>query len=103
MGRGHMYLTAVIDWYNRYIVGWALSDTLNTAPVLEAVASSIKRSSFRREYLGSAVITVNAVVALLANKDNDARNIKREAPTGPRGERESPLAKLKTPPFIQLY
>jgi len=22
MGRSHMYLTAIIDWYSRYIVGW---------------------------------------------------------------------------------
>jgi site-specific recombinase XerD len=27
MARGHMYLTAIIDWYCRYIVGWALSET----------------------------------------------------------------------------
>lgn len=43
MGRSHMYMTAVIDWYSRYIVGWALSDTLDTAPVLEAVCSAIQK------------------------------------------------------------
>lgn len=43
MGRSHMYLTAIIDWYSRYIVGWALSDTLETAPVLEAVSSAIAK------------------------------------------------------------
>ena len=42
MRHGHMYLTAVIDWYSRYIVGWELSDTLETAPVLEAVRRAIK-------------------------------------------------------------
>lgn len=41
MGRSHMYLTAIIDWYSRFIVGWALSDTLETAPVLEAVKQAI--------------------------------------------------------------
>ncbi len=41
MGRKHMYLTAIIDWYSRFIVGWALSDTLDTAPVLEAVKTAI--------------------------------------------------------------
>lgn len=40
--RGHMYLTAVIDWYSRYIVGWALSDTLETAPVIAAVKLAIE-------------------------------------------------------------
>lgn len=38
-----MYLTAIIDWYSRYIVGWALSDTLDTAPVLEAVSNAITK------------------------------------------------------------
>ena len=32
MKRRHMYLTAIIDWYSRKIVGWRLSDTLETAP-----------------------------------------------------------------------
>jgi putative transposase len=41
MGKSHMYLTAIIDWYSRYIVGWELSDTLDTAPVLQAVKSAI--------------------------------------------------------------
>jgi putative transposase len=37
-----MYLTAIIDWYSRFIVGWALSDTLDTAPVLDAVKQAIE-------------------------------------------------------------
>lgn len=41
MGKSHLYLTAIIDWYSRYIVGWALSDSLDTAPVLEAVKGAI--------------------------------------------------------------
>ena len=43
MGKAHMYLTAVIDWYSRYIVGWALSDSLDTAPVLQAIKMAIVR------------------------------------------------------------
>jgi putative transposase len=42
LGHSHMYLTAIIDWYSRFIVGWALSDTLETAPVLEAVKQAIE-------------------------------------------------------------
>ena len=37
MGRSHMYLTAIIDWMSRRIVGWELSDTLETAPVLDCL------------------------------------------------------------------
>jgi putative transposase len=40
--RGHMYLTAIIDWYSRMIIGWELSDTLETAPVLMAVQRAIE-------------------------------------------------------------
>jgi putative transposase len=43
MGKSHMYLTAIIDWYSRYIVGWELSDTLDTAPVLAAAKEAIDR------------------------------------------------------------
>ena len=37
-----MYLTAVIDWFSRKIVGWTLSDTLDTRPVPEAVQSAVE-------------------------------------------------------------
>jgi putative transposase len=43
MRHGHMYLTAVIDWHSRHIVGWELSDTLGTAPVMDAVRAAMKR------------------------------------------------------------
>ena len=39
---GHMYLTAVIDWFSRKIVAWTLSDTLDTRPVLEAVQNAVE-------------------------------------------------------------
>ncbi|MEY2829854.1 MAG: hypothetical protein RIQ33_1712, partial [Bacteroidota bacterium] len=43
MGKTHMYLTAIIDWYSRFVVGWVLSDTLDTAPVLEALKIAIAK------------------------------------------------------------
>ena len=42
MYHGHMYLTAVIDWFSRKIVGWTLSDTLDTRPVIEAVCNAVE-------------------------------------------------------------
>lgn len=30
MRRGFMYLTAVIDWYSRYVLSWEISNTLET-------------------------------------------------------------------------
>jgi putative transposase len=43
MGKSHMYLTAIIDWHSRFLLGWALSDTLETAAVIEAVKAAIER------------------------------------------------------------
>jgi putative transposase len=42
MKSGHMYLTAIIDWHSRFIVGWELSDTLDSAPVIEALEQAIE-------------------------------------------------------------
>lgn len=42
MHRSHMYLTALIDWHSRMIVGWNLSDTLDTCYVLQAVRNAVE-------------------------------------------------------------
>ena len=42
MYHGHMYLTAIIDWFSRKIVSWTLSDTLDTRSVLDAVRSAVE-------------------------------------------------------------
>lgn len=43
MGRSHMYLTAIIDWYSRMIVGWNLSETLDTFYVLKTVQDAVDK------------------------------------------------------------
>lgn len=35
--RGFIYLTAIIDWHSRCIVGWELDDTLSTRMVIQAL------------------------------------------------------------------
>lgn len=42
MRHGHMYLTAVIDWYSRLIVGWNLSDALDTSYVIQAIREAVE-------------------------------------------------------------
>jgi putative transposase len=37
LGDGFMYLTALIDVHSRYVVGWSLSNTLETASCIEAL------------------------------------------------------------------
>lgn len=43
MGHSHMYLTAVIDWFSRMIVGWNLSETLDTFYVLKTVQAAVDK------------------------------------------------------------
>jgi len=38
--KGWMYLTAVLDWYSRYVVSWELSDTLAVDFVCAAVSQA---------------------------------------------------------------
>ena len=40
--RGFLYLTAVIDWHSRCIVGWEVDDTLDTRMVINALKKAFK-------------------------------------------------------------
>jgi putative transposase len=42
MPHGHMYLTAIIDWYSRRLVGHYLSDSLEAEAVIHAVRETVK-------------------------------------------------------------
>lgn len=42
LGSGFVYLTAVIDWYSRYVLSWELSSTMDTAFCLTALDRSLR-------------------------------------------------------------
>jgi putative transposase len=42
--RGWMYLVAILDWYSRYVVSWALDHTLELPFVLEAVDRALQQA-----------------------------------------------------------
>ncbi len=42
MPRGHAYLCAVMDWYSRKVLGWAVSNTMETGLCLEALNNALK-------------------------------------------------------------
>ena len=42
MKHGFLYLTAIIDWYSRCIVGWELDDTLDTRACIEACKKAFR-------------------------------------------------------------
>lgn len=43
MQQGFMYLTAIIDLYSRYVVGWDISNTLDAASSLRVAQAAVKR------------------------------------------------------------
>lgn len=43
LASGFVYLMAVIDWYSRYVLGWALSTTLDADFCIEAVGNITER------------------------------------------------------------
>ena len=55
MRHGFMYLTAVIDWFSRYVLSWRLSNTLEGRFCLEALdeALSMGRPEIFNTNLGS--------------------------------------------------
>ena len=45
MRHGFMYLTAVIDWFSRYVLSWRLSNTLDGEFCLEALDEALSRGT----------------------------------------------------------
>jgi putative transposase len=45
LAHGWLYLTAVLDWYSRYILSWALSQTLELNFVLSAVDNALLQAT----------------------------------------------------------
>jgi putative transposase len=41
MGKGFLYLTAVMDWYSRYVLSWQVSNTLDTSFCLEVLHGAL--------------------------------------------------------------
>ena len=44
VGKGFAYLTAIIDWYSRYVLSWKLSNTLENTFCIEALEESLSYS-----------------------------------------------------------
>jgi putative transposase len=45
MHRGFMYLTAVLDWYSRYVLSWRLSNTLDSGFCIEALDDALREAT----------------------------------------------------------
>jgi len=42
MRKGFLYLVAVMDWYSRKVLSWRLSNSLDTAPCIEALEDALE-------------------------------------------------------------
>ena len=43
MAKGFMYLVVIMDWYSRRVLSWRVSNTLDTAPCIDALEEAIRR------------------------------------------------------------
>ena len=70
IGNSFMYLTAVIDWFSRYVLSWRLSNTLENAFCVEALEEALCISTpeiFNTDQ-GSQFTALNFLNILLAKK-----------------------------------
>ncbi len=49
MARGFMYLVAVMDWFSRYVLSWAISNTMDVCFCLEALHEALARAVVRAQ------------------------------------------------------
>lgn len=70
LDHGFVYLTAIIDWYSRCIVGWQIDDTLDTRMVIEALkkAFAVATPEILNSDQGCQFTSANYVEFLKENK-----------------------------------
>ncbi|MBS1939347.1 MAG: IS3 family transposase [Bacteroidetes bacterium] len=69
MAKGFLYLTAVMDWYSRYVISWRISNSLDTAFCLEALHGALLQRPAPRIFntdQGSQFTSAEFTGALLA-------------------------------------
>lgn len=42
MRKGFLYLVAIMDWHSRKVLSWRLSNSLDTAPCIEALEEALE-------------------------------------------------------------
>lgn len=53
MGRGYCYLMAVMDWYSRKVLGWAVSTTMDVNLCLEAIRKAVREAGCYPEIMNT--------------------------------------------------
>jgi putative transposase len=67
-GKGHAYLTAIIDWHSRYVLAWRLSNTLDNRFCLECLEEALTKGQplFFNTDQGSQFTSTSFVNAVLS-------------------------------------
>jgi putative transposase len=70
IGKGHMYLSVVIDWFSRYIVSWRLHDTLEACECVACVRAAFEEYGIPAYFNTDQGVTYssNEFIALLAGE-----------------------------------
>jgi len=54
MPKGNAYLCAVMDWHSRKVLGWEISNTLNTEMCLSALNKAVEKAGRTPEKIRDA-------------------------------------------------
>ena len=65
INRGFVYLTAIIDWYSRYVVAWQLSNTLDGLFCLDALDLALAQGTPVLVYLLILVALIALTIRLI--------------------------------------
>ena len=79
---GFVYLTAIIDWYSRCIVGWELDDTLATPMVLRALEKAFKTAKPRNSQFRSGQSIYWPRLYRIRGKERSKNQHGRQKPLG---------------------
>lgn len=79
---GFLYLTAVIDWYSRCIVGWEVDDTLDTRMVTAALEKAFKVAKPQILNSDQGIAIYQSAVHRLCERNGICQEHGREKPLG---------------------
>ena len=71
-----MYLTAVIDWYSRYVLTWRLSNSLDSKFCIEALEEALPAASRRSSTRTGEVAFVGELNLSLLYRLTDVWNLR---------------------------
>lgn len=95
---GYVYLTAIMDWYSRYVLSWRLSNRLDSEFCMEALDEALRiakpeifNSDQGSQFTSDAFVGRLLDRAVAVSMDGCGRALDNVNQSGPRGPEYSPL------------